>query len=81
MSKKRNLLIAAVDSLFPEFRGAFKDILGKTSTAVLRACPSPTVIKRFSVEEWESLVRSHYQGKAFRGREKVLLVYQLPLVL
>jgi len=77
MSKKRNLLIAAVDSLFPEFRKAFKDILGKTSTAVLRACPSPTVIKRFSVEEWESLVRSHYQGKVFRGRKKVHLVYQL----
>lgn len=76
-TQKRNLLIAAVDSLFPEFRKAFKDILGKTATAVLRACPSPGVIRKLSIEEWESLVRSHYQGQIFRYKKKVRLVYQL----
>ena len=77
MTQKRNLLIAAVDSLFPEFRKAFKDILGKTATAVLRACPSPAIIRKFSAEEWESLVRSHYRGQHFKERKKVHLVYQL----
>lgn len=77
LTQKRNLLIAAVDSLFPEYRRVFKDILGKTSIATLRACPAPAIIRRLTAEEWESLVRSHYQGKAFRERKKVNLLYEL----
>jgi len=77
MTQKRNLLIATMDSIFPEFRKVFKDILGKTSTAVLRACPSPAIIRRFSAKEWESLVRSCYRGQKFKEKKKIHLVYQL----
>ena len=47
-TRKHNLLMAAIDSLFPEFREAFKDILGLTSRAVLDASPSPAVIWQLS---------------------------------
>jgi transposase len=77
LTQKRNVLIAAVDSLFPEFRKAFKDILGKTAVAVLRTCPSPALIREISLEEWQSLVRRYYQGRCCKGMKKVQLVHQL----
>lgn len=77
LTQKRNLLIVAVDSLFPELRRVFKDILGKTANAVLHTCLSPALIRKLSPDEWQVLVRSHYQGRCFKGKKKALFVYQL----
>ena len=77
LTQKRNLLTAAVDNLFPEFRRAFKDILGKTAVATLHACASPNLIRKLSLEDWQSLVYSHYRGRCFKGKKKVWLVYHL----
>lgn len=77
LTQKRNLLIAAVDSLFPEFRRVFKDILGKTAVATLRTCASPNLIRKLSLEDWQSLVQFHYKGRCFKGKKKVCLVYHL----
>lgn len=77
LTRKRNLLIVATDSLFPEFKQVFKGILGRTALAVLRACPAPAVIKKLSAEQWETLVGAHYQGKRFQEKKKVRLIYQL----
>lgn len=77
LTRKRNSLIVAVDSLFPEFKQVFKHILGQTALAVLRACPSPAVIRKLTPDQWEDLVGAHYQGKRFQEKRRVRLVYQL----
>jgi len=62
-ARQKNLLRAALDSLFPEFTQVFRDPLGLTARAVLLACPSPHKIREKSLEEFVSLVREAYRGR------------------
>ncbi len=69
-----NLLDALLDSQFPEFRTAFKDIAMKTALAVLTMYPCSHTIAGMTLEKFIDTMLTKYKGQHIIGK-KLSAVY------
>ncbi len=68
-----NLLMALLDSLFPEFTHIFKDICGVTAMTVLSTCPVPGVISKMSSEQFIAAIKAKHGCRRLMRRKLKLL--------
>lgn len=73
-SDLKRKVIALLDQVFPEYETLFTDIFGLTSSALLRACPTPEEILAVDTEKLIEIISvpSHKRGKR-RNRSALLL--------
>lgn len=72
-SAQKNMLIRTLDVLFPEFKGLFCDLLGKTALVLLRTCPTPRQVKEMGLSRLTALIEKASHNRLGKAKAEKLL--------